>query len=277
MNEPAIINLSGYAFVPLDNLNTLQSTLKASLSQAGVKGAVVVASEGINVAIAGTQQQADAATHALHGIPPFQNLWLKSKVSSFVPHKRLRVRVRTEIIAFDGVSAVADSKPKPIAPSINAQTLDEWLDSNKALTLLDTRNDYEIVSGTFRTAQHLNLKHFRHFKEAVQAALADGKLDKSQPMVTFCTGGIRCEKAAPWLLAEGFEEVYQIEGGVLNYLNDTKADHWQGDCFVFDNRVELTPELEPTGAGLCDRCQLAVPEGSECHCQLGVHHHATYE
>ena len=134
-----------------------------------------------------------------------------------------------------------------------------------------------VESGTFETAMHLDIKHFRHFKEAIRQALEQGELDKSQPMVTFCTGGIRCEKAAPWLLAEGFEQVYQIEGGLINYLQQSRASHWQGDCFVFDDRVELTPELQPTGAGLCDLCQLAVPKGGECQCQLGVHFHATYQ
>ncbi len=276
MSDTCIINLSGYRFVPVAEPELLQLQLREALSAIGVKGAVLLANEGINVSIAGTQEQAEAAVACFNRFDVLQDLWLKESVSDFVPHKRLRVRVRAEIIAFDGQESLKLQQKRPAAPAVSAQTLDSWLDENRPLTLLDTRNDYEVESGTFRSASHLNIKHFRHFKQAVRHAVEQGKLDKSAPMVTFCTGGIRCEKAAPWLLAEGFEEVYQIEGGLLNYLQQSKADHWQGDCFVFDDRVELTPQLEPTGAGLCDDCQLAVPQGTQCQCQLGPHHHATY-
>lgn len=276
MKEPLITNLSGYLFVQLTDLDSIQQSLKACLTQCGVKGAVIVAPEGVNVTLAGTSEQASSAANILKSVPQFRTLWLKQTLSSSVPHRRLRVRIRNEIIAFDGPDSAQQQRLRPRAPNVDAHTLDSWLDGDDAITLLDTRNDYEIVSGTFRTAQHLNIKHFRHFKSAIMAAIDNGELDKSQPVVTFCTGGIRCEKAAPWLLSEGFEKVYQLEGGVLNYLKETNSEHWQGDCFVFDDRVELTPQLSPTGAGLCDRCQLAVPAGTECQCQLGVHHHASY-
>ena len=277
MSDSRIINLSGYRFVQLDELERLQGQLRECLSATGVKGALILASEGINVTLAGTRLQADAAIACLDGQPALKGLWLKESFSVFVPHKRLRVRIRTEIIAFDGDDSVALQASRPPAPAISPHTLDTWLDEHRNIALLDTRNDYEIESGTFEKAVHLDIKHFRHFKEAVRQALEQGELNKSQPMVTFCTGGIRCEKAAPWLLAQGFEQVYQIEGGLINYLQQSRASHWQGDCFVFDDRVELTPELEPTGAGLCDVCQLAVPRGTECQCQLGVHFHATYQ
>ena len=131
----------------------------------------------------------------------------------------------------------------------------------------DTRNTYEIASGTFHKAEHLDIAHFRDFQKAVQSALDDGTLQLDQPMVTFCTGGIRCEKAAPWMLEKGFKEVYQIEGGVLNYFERTGGKHWQGDCFVFDDRVELDQQLSPTGATWCTDCQLTVAPGQTCICQ----------
>lgn len=276
MSPTCIVNLSGYRFVLIADPEALKAQLQDGLSTIGVRGAVLLAGEGINVSVAGTSTQIEAAVACFDTHEPLQGLWLKRSSSSFVPHKRLRVRVRTEIIAFDGQDSINLQAARPVAPAVSAQTLDRWLDENRPLTLLDTRNDYEIVSGTFRTASHLNIKHFRHFKEAVLNALEQGTLDKSQPMVTFCTGGIRCEKAAPWLLSEGFEEVYQIEGGLINYLQHSEADHWDGNCFVFDGRVELTPQLDPTGAGLCNYCQLAVPKDTECQCQLGSHYHATY-
>lgn len=280
MSDNIIINLSGYRFVALADPHALQGRIKPALENIGVKGAVLLASEGINVNLAGTRQQADSAIACLDSSPEFEGLWLKQSTSEFVPHRRLRVRVRAEIIAFDGVEGVEGVSSPPglsnaVAPTVSPQTLDAWLAEKREMTLLDTRNDYEIVSGTFDTATHLNIKHFKHFKQAVRDAVERGELDKAKPMVTFCTGGIRCEKAAPWLLSEGFEEVFQIEGGVINYLQRTDSSHWQGDCFVFDDRVELTTELQPTGAGLCDDCQLAVPAGTACQCQLGPHFHAT--
>ncbi|MFK8079525.1 MAG: rhodanese-like domain-containing protein [Granulosicoccus sp.] len=277
MSDTPVINLSGYRFTPLADPESLQLTLKSSLTATGVKGAVLLASEGINITLAGTRGQTDAAIDCLEQYESLQGIWLKETVSSFVPHKRLRVRVRAEIIAFDGDEPVGGAHARPDAPVIQPDELDAWLAENRPFTLLDTRNDYEIVSGTFKQATHLDIKHFRHFKEAIAVALTQGRLDKSQPVVTFCTGGIRCEKAAPWLLAEGFTEVYQIEGGLINYLQLSDSSHWQGDCFVFDDRVELTRTLEPSGAGLCDYCQLAVPAGTQCQCQLGPHYHATYK
>lgn len=275
-DEEPIVNLSGYRFVAINEPEHLQSMLRDALMPTGVKGAVILAKEGINVSIAGIRAQTIAAVSCLDQHAPIKGLWLKECLSPSMPHKRLRVRVRAEIIAFDGEQADRWQGKRPSAPALSPNELDRWIANDKSMVLLDTRNDYEIVSGTFASATQLNIKHFRHFKEAIYKALADGELDKSEAVVTFCTGGIRCEKAAPWLLAEGFQEVYQLEGGVVNYLQQTNESHWQGDCFVFDNRVELDRNLQPTGSGLCDYCQLAVKLGQPCKCQLGPHYHATY-
>lgn len=276
MADQSFINISGYRFVHLDGLAELQSHLKSVLSSIGVKGAVVLASEGINVTLAGTEIQIKATTDFFETQPLLAGLWFKRSQSDAAPHRRLRVRIRTEIISFDGQDSEQFQALRPAAPVISPQMLDQWLDHEQPVTLLDTRNDYEIVSGTFKDAVHLDIKHFKHFKQAAAEAMANGKLDPEKPIVTFCTGGIRCEKAAPWLLQQGFKEVYQIEGGVINYLRQSDAQHWQGDCFVFDERVELDRDLQPTGAGLCDHCQLAVPAGTECQCQLGPHYHASH-
>lgn len=274
MQGSSIINISGYRFIPLPDPAMVQTQLKSCLPQTGVKGAVLLASEGINVTLAGTREQTVEAIKCLNEHEVFKDLWLKESFSRFVPHRRLRIRVRAEIIAFNSSTSTARTHN---APALSPHTLDSWLDQNRPITLLDTRNDYEIESGSFAAATHLDIKHFKHFKDAVSRSVEAGELDKNQPMVTFCTGGIRCEKAVPWLLEQGFKEVYQLEGGVINYLQQSKKSHWQGDCFVFDDRVELNRHLEPTGAGLCDYCQLAVPAGSQCRCQLGAHYHATYQ
>ena len=271
MTDTPIINLSGYRFVHLDDLASIQTRMKQALGDIGMQGSVMLASEGINVSLGGTARQAAAARSWFDEDSRFANLWLKESSSREVPYRRLRVRVRAEIIAFDGQESEALQSRRPEAPPIAPETLSQWLDESRDFTLLDTRNDYEIVSGTFPASVHLDIKHFRNFKAAVTKAVEAGTLDPDKPMVTYCTGGIRCEKAAPWLLENGFKEVYQIEGGLLNYLETCGSRHWQGDCFVFDDRVELTPELVPTGAGLCDDCQLAVPAGTHCRCQLGKH------
>jgi UPF0176 protein len=275
MSRNSIVNISGYRFVRLQNLRQLQAKCKDTLSLVGVKGSVVLATEGINISLAGTYSQVEAAISFFNTQSYLADIWYKYSFSEQVPHRRLRIRIRTEIISFDDRRADELRTQRPAAPTLSPENVDHWLDTGRNLMLLDARNDYEIVSGTFKQAKHLNIKHFKHFKDAATQAVADGWLSKDCPVVTFCTGGIRCEKAAPWLLANGFSEVYQIEGGVINYLQNTSADHWQGDCFVFDERVELDRELNPTGAGLCDHCQLAVPAGSECQCQLGPHFHSS--
>lgn len=271
MSEALFINLSGYRFVAIDNLAETQIQFKHSLQLIGVKGSVMLAAEGINISLAGTVDQVEQTLAFLNNDQRFAQLWLKRSVSETVPYRRLRIRVRNEIIAFDGQDSVRLSALRPNAPAIEPEVLCKWLEEGRDMTLLDARNDYEIVSGTFPKSTHVDIKHFRHFKEAVTNAVAAGELDPDKPLVTYCTGGIRCEKAAPWLLENGFKEVYQLNGGLLNYLEQCGARHWQGDCFVFDERVELTPDLTPTGAGLCDYCQLAVPAGTNCRCQLGRH------
>ena len=271
MSIPSIVNLSGYRFVHLDDLPAIQSWLKEGLAQIGIMGSIMLASEGINVSMAGTVEEIQQARALLNDDERFADMWLKESFSEQVPYRRLRVRVRTEIIAFDGQASESLKAARPKAPAIAPETVKQWLDESRDITLFDTRNDYEIVSGTFPQSIHVNIKHFRNFKEAVEKALAEGTIALEKPMVTYCTGGIRCEKAAPWLLEQGFKEVYQIDGGVINYLERCDGAHWQGDCFVFDDRVEVTVDLQPTGAGLCDDCQLAVPAGTHCRCQLGKH------
>lgn len=261
------VNLSGYRFIQLEYLPVLQSDMQAGLVETGVLGTILLAEEGINVALAGTVQQTAAARAYLNQDERFAGIWLKESTSTEIPFSKLKVRVRHEIIAFDGADARDTQLRRPTAPSLAPDTVAEWIDAGKNFTLLDTRNTYEIESGTFTHAEHLNIAHFRDFQGAVRQALETGKLDRHEPLVTFCTGGIRCEKAAPWLLEQGFSEVYQIEGGILNYFERTGGRHWDGDCFVFDDRVELDKSLQPTGATWCKACQSTIRPGTVCSCQ----------
>lgn len=265
--QTSYVNLSGYRFVQLDYLPLLQADLQQALAATGVLGTILLAEEGINVALAGTDEQTTAAKACLDNDDRFNDLWLKKSLSNDIPFSKLKVRVRHEIIAFDGPEAGDLQLKRPAAPALAPETVAQWLEMNKDFTLLDTRNTYEIESGTFERAEHLGIAHFRDFQIAVKRALETGLLNKQKPVVTFCTGGIRCEKAAPWMIEQGFDEVYQIEGGVLNYFEQTGGSHWEGDCFVFDDRVELNKALQPTGATWCTHCQLTIGAGAQCSCQ----------
>jgi len=265
-----VVNVSGYRFVHLEYLPLIQADMHAALSETGVLGTILIAEEGINVALAGSKAQVSAARKYLDSDERFKDLWLKESVSNTVPFSKLKVRIRHEIIAFDGPEAKAKQLTRPLAPSITPESVQEWIESDKDFTLLDARNTYEIESGTFEQAEHLNIAHFRDFQAAVHKALEAGTLDPDKPVVTFCTGGIRCEKAAPWLMEQGFNEVHQIDGGILNYFESTGGTHWEGDCFVFDDRVEVDKKLSPTGATWCTHCQLTIRPGAECICQSSL-------
>jgi len=233
----------------------------------GVKGTVLLADEGINAALAGTAAQIGAVREWFGSDTRFENLWLKESPSTQLPFSKLKVKIRHEIITFEPDTSKRISPAAHPAPNMSPQQLQAWIDNKKAFTLLDTRNQYEIESGTFENAQHLQLSTFRDFTKALSDAVESGEIDPAEPVVTFCTGGIRCEKAAPWMLKNGFKEVYQVQGGILNYFEQCHDAHWQGSCFVFDDRVEIKADLQPTGATLCTHCHRAVPGGSSCECQ----------
>ena len=186
----------------------------------------------------------------------------------------MNVRLKREIIAFgvDGVDPRCGTSPK-----ISPQELKQWLDEGRPLTLLDTRNRYEVELGKFVGAIDLQIDDFRSFPAATDRLPNEAR---SAPVVMYCTGGIRCEKAGPLLEQHGFDEVYQLDGGILRYFEECGGEHWQGECFVFDHRVALDAELQETDTALCFACQalLSVDEqqspryipGESCpHCWCG--------
>lgn len=263
----AIINVSGYRFCKLEYLPILQADMHAALAKTGVLGTILLADEGINIALSGSREHIELARAYFQADARFEGIWLKESASENIPFSKLKVRIRHEIIVFDGEGASDKHLHRPNAPSLSPDTVAQWIAERRDMTLLDTRNAYEIESGTFETAEQLNISHFRDFQSAVTTALREGRLHKDKPTVTFCTGGIRCEKAAPWMIEQGFTEVYQLDGGILNYFETTGGTHWQGDCFVFDDRVEVDKQLAPTGATWCKQCQLTIAPGQVCSCQ----------
>jgi predicted sulfurtransferase len=161
----------------------------------------------------------------------------------------MNVRLKNEIISM----GMEDVKPSEFTGEVIEPTeFKQWLDEGKAVTVLDTRNDYEIRLGTFSKALELDLSSFRAFPAAVEELPEDLK---DTPVVMFCTGGIRCEKASVVMLEAGFKDVRQLKGGILGYFEEVGGAHWEGDCFVFDHRVALTPELKESDAVQCFACR----------------------
>jgi RluA family pseudouridine synthase len=244
-----VLNVAAYQFAALDDLAGLRQELKERCVRAGLKGTILLSGEGINLFIAGATESVEGLIEHLRTIPGLEGLQVKESWTEGQPFQRMLVKIKKEIIAF-GIDEIRPAVRT--SPKLPPQQLRQWLAEGKRLTLLDTRNDYEIELGTFRGAIDLKIKHFRHFPEAA-ARISDEV--KRQPVVMFCTGGIRCEKAGPFMEGLGFQEVYQLEGGILKYFEECGGDHYDGDCFVFDQRVAVGPDLQPTGTAQCFACQ----------------------
>jgi RluA family pseudouridine synthase len=246
---PKIVNIAAYQFADLTDLKPLRESLLAECRELGLKGTILIATEGINLFLAGSAEAIEAILTKIRAVDGLESLAAKYSESDEQPFSRMLVKIKNEIIAF-GVSDlnVTAHKHQKIAPA----ELKRWLDEGRELVLLDTRNDYEVDLGTFVGAERLDIDHFRQFPQAAKSLPEDWK---DKPVVTFCTGGIRCEKAGPFLEKIGFRNVFQIEGGILKYFEDCGGDHYQGECFVFDHRVGLDPCLCESDAAKCFACQ----------------------
>lgn len=249
---PDIINLSAYKFTPLDDLPARREQLLQVCRAEGLKGTILLSPEGINLFVAGRRPEITALLAVLHAIPGLEDLTPKESLSEEQPFNRMLVKIKPEIIAF-GVPGIDPARRT--SPKLSAQTLRQWLDEGRPLTLLDTRNDYEVRLGTFRGAVPVGVDHFRDFPAAV-AKLPPAM--KEQPLVMFCTGGIRCEKAGPFMEQAGFKQVLQLDGGILKYFEECGGAHYDGECFVFDRRVGVDPALKATGSVLCYNCQMPL-------------------
>ncbi len=233
------INLAGYKFVKLDGLAELRASLRLQCEHLGLKGTILVSPEGINVFVAGPEREIGEFKALLLADDHFVGLRFKESRSAAQPFKRMLVKIKPEIITLRVPGLDPAANP---APALAPAELKRWLDEGREVVLLDTRNAFEVEAGTFRNALHLDLKAFGEFPQAVDGL--DPSL-KDKTVVTFCTGGIRCEKAAPVLIGKGFRDVYQLQGGILQYFEDSGAVHFDGRCFVFDERNTLDGELRP--------------------------------
>jgi UPF0176 protein len=248
----SIVNVSTYKFVKLDNLVDVKELFVSQCSAIDLLGTILISHEGLNIMLAGTQEKIDAFSLFLKSDPRFCDIEFKVSYSDSVPFERMRIRIKPEIISMGVDSAQPlDGLGQHIKPS----DLKQWLDDKKDFTLLDTRNGYELDFGGFDEAVDPVIDTFREFPAAVDAL--DASL-KEKPLVMFCTGGVRCEKASLLMEEKGFKDVYQLEGGILKYFEECGGAHWHGDCFVFDERIALTPELKETGATQCRVCNAPV-------------------
>jgi predicted sulfurtransferase len=233
------INITAYKFVDLHNPQTLQVQLRENCQKLDIKGTILLSPEGINLMLAGSKRQIDVFKTKLLADERFFDLRFKETLSNTPPFRRLFIKVKPEIIPF-GIEGV---RPQSFTGArIQPSELKRWLDGGRDFVLLDSRNEFEVRFGTFFKAIDLGIRHFRDFPEAI------GRLETScrnKTLVMFCTGGVRCEKASSLLLKQGFHAVYQLDGGILNYFQSCGGAHWQGECFVFDERISLTPTLEP--------------------------------
>lgn len=246
---PPIVNISAYRFAELTGLQALRKELLARCRDLGIKGTILLAGEGINMFLAGSAESIEAILRHIRQIPGMDALEPKYSESADQPFSRMLVKLKKEIIAFgvEGLNINAHAHQK-LPPA----ELKRWLDEGREVILLDTRNQYEVQLGTFEGAKHLEIGHFRQFPQAVQELPEEWK---DKPVVTFCTGGIRCEKAGPYMESIGFRQIYQIEGGILKYFEECGGEHYQGECFVFDHRVGVDPCLCETDAAMCFACQ----------------------
>jgi UPF0176 protein len=243
----SVTNISAYRFAHLQELKPLRDRLRTLCDEWRLRGTILLSTEGINLFVAGGATEIEQLLALLRAVPGLEDLQPKVSISSEQPFTRMLVKIKKEIIAF-GVSSI-DPIHRP-APRLSAVELKQWLDEGRPVTLLDTRNDFEVDLGTFRGAHAIGIAHFREFPEAVRNLPRP-----TTPIVTFCTGGIRCEKAAPYMIEHGFDQVYQLDGGILKYFEECGRDHFDGDCFVFDKRVGLAADLNESGHGLCYVCQ----------------------
>jgi len=250
-----ILNISFYHFVaiPESDIESLRKILKTRCLELGIKGTINLSVEGINAGLCGEEKnirqiQEDFSNPALfdglfNGISNYKNSW-----SDKMTFPRTLVKHRPELVPLPS---------HPINPGveefkrITPQELKQWYDDEKDFVIIDTRKDFEYRFGTFKNAINLHSRFFRDIPERLEKFSQELK---EKPVVMFCTGGIRCEKAVPLAGRLGFANAYQLDGGILKYFEDCGGAHWIGECFVFDHRVGVGPDLKPTGAILCKCC-----------------------
>lgn len=245
-----------YRFTAIERPGELRARLQRLCQENDLLGTILLASEGINATVCGSREGLEKLFAWLQTQPGLAALKPRYSSADSAPFKRMLVKVRREIVSFghDRIDVPANTG-EHVPP-------DRWdaLIRRQDVRLIDTRNDYEVGLGRFTGAEDPNTRNFRDFAEYVEREL-DPRRDRHVAM--YCTGGIRCEKASAWLRQQGFEHVYQLDGGILNYLQQVPAEQssWQGECFIFDDRVCLDHQLQPTARPICYACRMPLSAG----------------
>jgi UPF0176 protein len=257
-----------YQFADLDQLEEKQRLLRAQLDQLGLVGSVLLGSEGVNGTLCGTRESIDAILAYLRGWSGLEGMRHQESMSEKPAFARAKVKLKEEIVSL-GVEGIAPHKKTGI--HVPAQRWHELI-QEADVTVLDTRNKYEYRVGTFTGAMDPQIESFREFPEFVRQTLDP---TKHRRIAMFCTGGIRCEKASAWMLEQGFSEVYQLEGGILSYLQAISEEEslWKGACFVFDERIGLEQGLRPAALSFCPRC--GEPLTEEERAEMLSHAHSS--
>ena len=249
VNNLEFLNVAGYKFEPLENLDSLIPEFQNKCDELGLKGSVYLSPNGINFSIAGTEEDMDTYIKFMEEDSRFRDIPLKKTFSKTQPFRRMKVRLKKEIISLGR----DDINPRELTGDyISPRELFEMYETKEDVIVLDTRNEYETRVGLFENAVDLQLDTFRDFPSAIETLPEEYK-DKQ--IVMYCTGGIRCEKASAVMMKAGFSDVKQLEGGVLDYFKETGGAYWNGDCFVFDERVALDKELKETEYIYCYICR----------------------
>jgi len=263
-----------YKFVRIDDPLSLQHDLREFCAGRGIRGTILLASEGINATVSGTDESIHSLLDMLRSDERFSGLLPKFSHASAHPFQRLKVKIKPEIVTF----GVPDVHPSEVTG--NLVDPKDWnaLISDPGVLVIDTRNDYEVEIGTFAGAQNPETRTFGEFRDYVASELSG---DRTRTIAMFCTGGIRCEKASAYLISQGFKDVHQLRGGILNYLEHVPVAEslWRGECFVFDERVALEHGVTEGNHALCSRCgrpyKIHAEEISGGLCNVCTGAHAT--
>ena len=247
-----------YRFCEIANPKNLQKTLKKELKNLKILGTIIIGSEGINGTVSGSKTNLNKAIKFLRSDSRFSDLDIKASFSRKAPFLRLKVKIKNEIVTM-GINNI-----KPTIHAGKYVNYDQWnkLLNDEDTILIDTRNDYEYSIGTFKNSINPETSNFREFPKWVKKQKFTEEIKNHKKIAMFCTGGIRCEKASSFMKKEGFKNVYHLKGGILKYLENTnlKNSLWQGECFVFDDRVSVKHDLSEGAYDLCHGCRTPITE-----------------
>ena len=270
VNDLDVLNIAGYKFEPLNDIEVLVPEFQSICDDLDLKGSVYLSPNGINFSLAGSKEAVQQYLYFMEQDKRFLDIPLKKTYSETQPFRRMKVRQKKEIISLGR----EDINPRELTGDyVTPQELYAMYENNEDVIVLDTRNEYETRVGLFENAVDLQLDTFRDFPDAIEQLPEEYK-DKQ--IVMYCTGGIRCEKASAVMLKAGFSDVKQLEGGVLDYFKETGGKYWNGDCFVFDERVALDTELNETEYIYCYICREPLSAEEKASSDFKINEYCPY-